>query len=144
MAELNSFSDNVIAMEVIKESDLLSRSTARQRDPLQPLVSQGPMNGVLKQETPIKHKYSWLHGCENRISSSHLRSPVDSNKKGTLAHPVGLDQTIRTQETLPVGVQEFIAECAFRDFIHERLGELHHRGLGIDSTIGKLTSLPRC
>ena len=143
MAQLNSFGDKVVALEAIKKSDLPSRTIAPRREPLQPISGQGSMNGVVPNEIPIKHESpDWVPGDENRPPQSHptsLSRPQHGVgvKKETLSPPLGLYNATLPHETQPVNVQDFMGECALRDFIHEKLEGLTHGVVGVDATVGK-------
>jgi ABC-type multidrug transport system fused ATPase/permease subunit len=148
MAELNSFSDNVVAFEAIKESDLLARTSAPRRDPLQPLFDQGSKNGGVLNETPIKHEsLDVAPGNENRppllspISLSRLQCAADSEEKEPLPRPVGLCHTSVPHGTFQVTVQGFTTECTLGECIPESVEGSYGNALRVDVTVGELAAL---
>jgi hypothetical protein len=139
MTELNSFGDNIIAIEAIKKSDLLSRTTPPRREPLQPRLGQGSLNGVVPTGAPIKHDLPYLApGDENRPP---LPSPAPASCPPVAVDGVRrefLSQSGKSHQAAPqFNVQDFMTECALRDFVHERLEGLTHGLVVVDVDLGK-------
>ncbi|EAW12440.1 uncharacterized protein ACLA_064110 [Aspergillus clavatus NRRL 1] len=137
IGELDSFFDGVIALESIKQSDLVSRTSPPQRDPLQPLSTLAPVDARnVQPESLVKPEpQNWPPDHENLIP------PLKTFGPGTLCKqesPVSLptpSQTIQTFHAIPAGSHDFLAECARRDFIHERLTDIFHGCVHSDVSI---------
>lgn len=139
MTDLNSFRDNIIAIEAIRKSDLLSRTTAPRREPLQPRLGPGSLNDVVPTEVPIKPESPYpTPRDENRPPLSYS-APASRPLIGI--DSVGcepLSQPSRSCHTAPqFNVEDFMKECALRDFVHERLEGLIPGLDVLDADVGK-------
>jgi hypothetical protein len=166
VAELNTFSDRVIAVEAIKDSDLASRTSPARRDPLEPLSNQASTNGgSVKSNTRIKpESQDGSFNDENRVSSppglyipgamimpqpqagsfndeNRVSLPKPPNTCGTSkSEPLarlGMKETVQRHDTLPAGSQDYVTECAMHDYVHEHLADPHFGGGGSEWVIGE-------
>ncbi|RHZ58383.1 uncharacterized protein CDV56_104314 [Aspergillus thermomutatus] len=137
VAELDTFADRVIAVEAIKQSELASRTSPARRDPLEALSSQAPANGgLVKSDTRIKPEpQDWPVNDENRVSSPKPPSTGGISKSESPSRLLGRKEAVQAHNTLSAGSQDYITECAMRDFVHERLAELYSGCVGSESSI---------
>ncbi|RHZ70209.1 hypothetical protein CDV55_107798 [Aspergillus turcosus] len=164
IAELDTFGDRVIAVEAIKDSDLASRTSPARRGPLEPLSNLAPTNGgSVKSDTRIKPEpQDGSFNDKSRVSAppalyipgasikpqpqagsfsgeNQVSSPKPPNTCGTskLESParLGMKEAVQGHKTLPAGSEEYVTECARRDFVHERLAKLYLSCAGAQSSI---------
>jgi hypothetical protein len=125
IAELDTFADRVIAVEAIKDSDPSSRTSPAQRDPLEPLSNLAPANGgSVKSDMRIKPEpQDWSVNNENRVPSPKPPNACGISRLESSARLLGAKEDTPEHNTLSVGSQDYLTECAMRGFIHERITE---------------------
>jgi hypothetical protein len=103
-------------------------------------LGQGSLNAVVPAGAPIKCESPYLApGDENRPP---LPSPAPTSCPPVAVDSVRfepLSQPGRSHQAGPqFNVQDFMTDCALRDFVHERLEGLTHGLVGADADVGKL------
>lgn len=123
MAELNTFGDNIIAMEIVRQPDILTDNGSTPAQELESPIESKSSN----RETDKENTSSLFRPLPN-LTGSDLRSDV-----------VSANQSISPSVEASGSQQGFLMECAMRDFMHQGLAELCHCGHIAKTTTGKTT-----
>ena len=142
--------DDIVAMEVVKQPDILAGKDIRTpaQDPPQPCINQALLDRRdSNTKSPMKRESSNCTSDEGVGNSTFqlLLDPTgdDLQSNGSPDHPFSSNQSISPFVAPSSSQRVCMIEYAKQDFIHQGLADLCHSGPVTETTIGEITAL-RC